>query len=275
MSTYAEPVIRASATHIARDASNSSALQLLARVGFAVNGLLHILIGSIAITVALGAGTGSADQSGALAQLASSPGGVFLLWTVVVGMFALGLWLVVSAFVMQGDPKRKWSRRLANFAKAIVYFALGATALTFAQGGSASSASSTQSASSSLLASPGGAIALFLAGVAVLGIAGYFIYKGAAQRFRSDLTVPSGTAGRAVIVLGVVGYIAKGVALGVVAILVGVAALTRDASKSTGLDGALKALAALPFGTIALILIGIGLLAYGVYCFARARRARL
>ncbi|MDJ0378218.1 DUF1206 domain-containing protein [Cryobacterium sp. PH31-L1] len=267
--------MNASATHLAREASNSSALQLLARLGFAVNGLLHILIGSIAITVAVGAGGGSADQSGALGQVASSPGGVFLLWTVVVGLFALGLWLVISAFVMHGDPKRTWSRRVANFAKAIVYFALGATALTFAQGGSASSAGSTQSASSSLLATPGGVVVLFLAGVAVLGVAGYFIYKGAAQKFRSDLAVPGGTVGRAVIVLGVVGYIAKGIALGVVAILIGAAALTHDASKSTGLDGALKSLAALPYGTIALILIGLGLISYGAYCFVRARRARL
>ncbi|WP_104177133.1 DUF1206 domain-containing protein [Cryobacterium sp. Y50] len=264
-----------SATHIARDASNSSALQLLARLGFAVNGLLHILIGSIAITVVIGAGSGSADQSGALAQLASGPGGVFLLWTVVVGMFALGLWLVVSAFVMQGESKRKWARRLANIAKAIVSIALGTTALTFALGGASSSIGSTQSASSSLLSSPGGAIVLFVVGVAVLGVGGYFIYKGAAQKFRSDLAVPSGSAGRAVIALGVVGYVAKGIALAVVAILVGVAAVTNDASKSTGLDGALKALAALPFGTIALILIGVGLIAYGLYCFVRARRARL
>ncbi|MDJ0349746.1 DUF1206 domain-containing protein [Cryobacterium sp. PH29-G1] len=267
--------MKTSATGLAREASNSTVLQLLARLGFAVNGLLHILIGVIAITVAIGAGGGSADQSGALGQLASSPGGVFLLWTVVVGLFALGLWLIISAFIMRGDPKRKWSRRLTNLAKAIVYFALGATALTFAQGGTADSASSTQSASASVLASPGGVFLLFLVGVGVLGVAGYFIYKGAAQKFRSDLAVPSGTAGRTVIGLGVVGYIAKGVALGVVAILIGVAALTQDASKSTGLDGALKALAALPLGMFALVLVGIGLIAYGLYCFVRARRAHL
>ena len=124
--------MKTSATGLAREASNSTVLQLLARLGFAVNGLLHILIGVIAITVAIGAGGGSADQSGALGQLASSPGGVFLLWTVVVGLFALGLWLIISAFIMRGDPKRKWSRRLTNLAKAIVYFAIGATALTFA-----------------------------------------------------------------------------------------------------------------------------------------------
>lgn len=150
--------MKTSATHLAREASNSTVLQLLARLGFAVNGLLHILIGTIAITVAIGAGDGSADQSGALGQLASSPGGVFLLWTVVVGLFALGMWLVISAFLMRGDPKRKWSRRLANLAKATVYFAVGATTLTFAQGGSADSASSAQSGSGSLLASPGGVI---------------------------------------------------------------------------------------------------------------------
>ncbi len=264
-----------SATHIAREARNSSALQLLARLGFAVNGLLHILIGSIALTVAVGAGSGSADQSGALGQLASSPGGVFLLWTVVVGLFALGLWLVISAFLMQGDPKRKWPRRISNLAKAIVYFGLGATAFTFAQGGSSSSTGSTQSASSSLMASPGGVILLFLAGLAVLAVAVYFIYKGAAQKFTSDLAVPSGAVGRTVIALGVVGYIAKGISLGVVAVLIGAAALTHDASKSTGLDGALNALAALPYGTIALVLVGIGLIAYGVYCFVRARRGHL
>jgi type IV secretory pathway VirB2 component (pilin) len=72
-----------------------------------------------------------------------------------------------------------------------------------------------------------------------------------------------------------VGYIAKGIALGVVAILIGVAALTHDASKSTGLDGALKALADLPLGMFALVLVGIGLVAYGLYCFVRARRAHL
>lgn len=267
--------MNASATHIAREASNNSALRVLARLGFAVNGLLHILIGAIAISVAIGASTGSADQSGALAQLASTPGGVFLLWTVVVGLFALGLWLVVSAFVMQGDPKRTWSRRLANFAKAIVYFALGATALTFAQGGSSSSANGTQNASASLLESPGGAVLLFGIGFAVLSVAGYFVFKGVTRKFRDDLAVPRGTSGRAVIALGVIGYVAKGLALAVVAILISAAALTRDASKSTGLDGALKTVAALPYGSIVLVLVAAGLIAYGVYCFARARRARL
>ena len=77
-----------SAVDAARTATRSVPLQALARLGFAVNGLLHILIAAIAISVAVGASAGTADQSGALGQLAGNPGGVFILWTIVVGLFA-------------------------------------------------------------------------------------------------------------------------------------------------------------------------------------------
>ena len=251
-------------------------MQALARLGYAVNGLLHILIGFLAISVAIGGAGGSADQSGALGQLASSPGGLFLLWTVVIGLFALGLWLLVSAFLMHGaDPKRKWSHRAVEVGKAVAYFFLAGTALTYARGGATDSANSASDASAALLAAPGGVFILVVVGIGVLAIGAYFVFKGVAKKFTADLSVPSGPAGKAIIALGTVGYIAKGVVLGVVAILIAVAAFTLDPSKSTGLDGALKALAALPLGTVILVVIGIGLIAYGVYCFARAWRARL
>ncbi len=242
---------------------------MLARLGFAVNGLLHILIAGIAIAVAVGGG-GTADQSGALGQLASSPGGVFVLWTVVVGLFALGLWLLLGAFLLQGsDSKKKWSHRVVEVSKAAVYLALAGTAVTFALGGRTDSASSTRDATAALMSAPGGVIVLLVIGSVVFGIGGVL------KKFTADLSVPGGTAGRAIISLGIAGYVAKGVALGAVAVLIVIAALTVDPSKSTGLDGALKGLAALPSGGIILVVIGVGLLAYGAYCFARAVRARL
>jgi hypothetical protein len=63
--------------------------------------------------------------------------------------------------------------------------------------------------------------------------------------------------------------------LGTVGVLFLIAALTGDAAKADGLDGALKTLATLPFGPAILILVGVGLIAYGVYSFVRARFARL
>jgi len=266
----------ASATNAARAAKNSTPLRALARLGFATNGLLHILIGGLAISIAQSGGSGSADQSGALGQLASTPGGVFLLWTVVIGLFALGVWLLVAAFLIQGgDPKRKWAHRGVEASKAVVYIVLAFTAFTFARGSSTSASSSTSDASATLISSPGGVVVLFAAGIIVLAIGAFFVYKGLARKFTSDISVPAEPARKMVIALGVTGYVSKGIALGVVAILLMVAAVTRDSSKSTGLDGALKALAALPFGAIILNAVGIGLIAYGLYCFVRAWRARL
>ena len=261
---------------VAREAQNNTFLRALARVGFAINGLLHLLIGSLAIAIAIGSGTSDADESGAFRQLATSPGGVFVLWTVVVGLFALGLWLLLGAFRMHGvDPKRKWTHRFGEVGKAAVYFFLAVTALTFAVGGKADSAESTSDASAKILSAPGGVFLLLAAGILVFTIGAYFVYKGIAKKFTSDISVPSGPGGRAVIILGVVGYVAKGIALVVAGILIVVAAVTLDPSKSTGLDGALKTLAALPFGVVILIAVGIGLIAYGVYGFVRSWRARL
>jgi len=265
-----------SASSAARSAGNNRHLKTLARVGYAVNGLLHGLIGAIAIGLAAGAGASSADQSGALGQVAQSPGGVFVIWTIVVGLAALGVWQLLQAFLVPGDdPAKVWAHRLKEIGKGVAYLFVAGTALTVALNGSANSSESTSSASASVLALPGGPVLLMIAGLGVLAIGAYFVYKGVAQTFTHDLAVPSGTMGRFTVGLGVAGYVAKGIAVGVVGILVIVAGFTVDPSQSTGLDGALHSLAALPFGVAVLILVGLGLIAYGLYCFFRARFARL
>lgn len=246
----------------------------MARVGHAVNGLLHILIGGIALGVAFGSG-GQADQGGALAGLASTPGGTFLLWVVAIGMFALGLFQVLETFLVRGSDKDAWVDRGKEGGKAIAYLAIGISAASVAMGGSTNSSSQSQGLTAQLLASPGGVFLVVLVGLGVIGIGVYFVIKGAKKKFLEDITLPAGTTGRAVKTLGMVGYIAKGIAIGVVGILFCVAAFTHDASEATGLDGALKTLAALPFGAFILALVALGLIAYGVYCFARAKYARL
>jgi hypothetical protein len=264
------------AKRAARSTRNSRPLRFLARLGYAVSGLLHLLIGAIAIDVATGAGADEADQSGALSQVASTPGGVFLLWIVVIGLAALGLWLVINAFLNPGLAGGKRARYvLTQLAKAIVYFALAFTALVFARGGTTSSADSTRSMSADLLAAPGGALLVFLIGLAIVGVGIYCLAKGITRRFKRDISVPAGALGKATIALAVLGYLAKGVAMGVVGILFAIAAVTVNPAEATGLDGALKALAMLPFGMAILVLVGVGFIAYGLYSFVRARVARM
>ena len=266
-----------SASGVAAQAKNSPVLSVLARTGYAVNGILHVLIGGIAIGVASGAGTGSgADQSGALGALAAAPGGVFVLWVIVVGLAALGIWQLLSAvLVREPDATKRAAHIAAELGKAVAYLAIAVTALTFALGGSSNSASSTKSFSATLLASPGGVILLVVVGLGVLAIGVVFVVRGVRQSFTKHIRVPAGTVGKAVVALGVVGYVAKGIAVGVVGILFIVAAATADPSQATGLDGALRSMLRLPFGGTVLVAVGIGVIAYGLYCFARARLAKL
>ena len=265
--------------HAARSTTQNPALRFFARVGFVVNGLLHALIGVIAIGVAIGVGGaagGEADQSGALSALAATPGGVFILWVVVVGFAALGLWLIASSFVTVGrGVPRRGLRIVSEVGKGLVYLALAVTAFTFARGGSTNSAQTSVNVSASLMAAPGGVFVVVLIGLLIIAIGVYFIVKGVRRRFLRDLNLPGGKARTAVIGLGVFGYVAKGVVLVVVGILFLVAAATTNPSESSGLDGGLKALVALPFGPVILIVIAIGLIAYAVYSFARARFAHL
>ncbi|NQX13370.1 DUF1206 domain-containing protein [Microbacteriaceae bacterium VKM Ac-2855] len=259
----------------ANSVGDNPIIRVLARIGFAASALVHVMLVVLAIRVAVN-GQGQSDQSGALAEIAKFPGGVILLWVVVVGLFALGLWLVVQAVLGIGSHSdKRWVRSLIPAGKAVAYIALGVTALSFARGQSSSSSDSTQQASANILALPGGPILLAAVGVIAAAIGGYFIYKGGSRKFVEDLDVPTGTNGRVVIAAGVVGYIAKGIAIVVAGILFVVAAVTVDPGSATGLDGALKALATLPFGIVILCAVGAGLIAYGLYTFVRARYARL
>jgi hypothetical protein len=270
--------MRTSAKQGARTAQNSTAMHVLARAGFVASGLLHILIGFIAIALATGTGSGEeADQSGALAQLTQAPGGQFLLWAAAIGFAALGVWLLLSAFLDHswGGKRSRAAHIVQCLAKGVIYLVLAFTALIFARGGTASSAQSNSKLGASLMATPGGVFLVVAIGVALLGVAGYMIFKGVSKRFERDIRVPSGVAGRAVSILGVVGYVARGVALAAVGVLFLVGAATHDASKTTGLDGALKSFVNLPFGVVVLSAIGAGWIAYGIYAFFRARLARL
>jgi hypothetical protein len=260
-----------SATSTAHSVRDNTAFRAAARAGFAVNGLLHILIGGIALGVAFGGGEGDADQGGALQALAGNPLGAIVLWVVVVGLWALGIFQLITAFLTGDD----WKDKLKEGGKGIAYLAVGFTAFTFARGGSTDSAKQTEDLSATLLKTPGGVVLLVVLGLVVAAIGVYFVIKGGKKKFLDDISLPGGTVGNATTKLGMVGYIAKGIAIIVVGLLFLVAAFTSDATKASGLDGALKSLVELPFGVIVLAAVAIGLIAFGVYSFVRARYAKL
>jgi hypothetical protein len=259
----------------ARAAQDSPALRIIARIGYVVLGILHIVIGVIAISIATGGG-GEADQGGALEQIRNAPMGVLLLWVIAIGLFALAIWQIAEAFLERNpDTKKKWGYRIKYLGTAAVYIAIAITAVVFATGGQSDSSQSTQSFSAQLLATPGGVFLLVLVGLIVAGIGIAFIVRGITRAFEKYLALPPDPVRKGIVTFGVVGYIAKGIAVGVAGVLFVVAAVTANPEQAGGLDAALHTLAGLPFGPIILWIVGAGLVIYGLFCFARARYARM
>jgi hypothetical protein len=260
-------------------ATGNDALETAARAGFAVSGLLHLLVAYIMLQIALGSG-GSADKSGALATLSGQTGGVVMLWLAAAGLVALGLWRVAEVLIgphpgerfgHTDDASHTW-KRLKAAGLAIMYFAIALSTAKFAIGSGKSDTQEQADMTARLMQSGWGKAVVVLVGLAVIAVGGYHVYKGATKRFLKDLRVAGGDATTAA---GVVGYVAKGVVFALAGVLVIVAILQADPAKSTGLDGAVKALGAAPFGQVLLILAAAGIAAYGIYSFVRSRYGRM
>lgn len=253
------------------------ALESLARAGFAVNGLLHLMIAGIVLQIVAGGG-GEAEQSGALQAVAQAPFGRVLLWIGVIGYVGLTVWQALDAAVgyRPGGKASSAFDRAKDAGKAVVYAVLAWTTWRFASGGSTDSGESTADFTSALMGAPLGQFLVGAVGLAVVGVGGFHAWKGLSKAFLDDLDGDAdGRLGQAVIVVGIVGYVAKGVALTMVGVLFGWAAWTSDPDDATGLDGAVQVVSGDTLGAIVLSLIALGFAAYGLYSFARARFADL
>jgi hypothetical protein len=265
------------AADAADDATDSRGFVLAARAGYVAAGLLHVMIGVIALRVATG-GSGSADQSGAVAALAGSPGGTVLLWACFLGCAALAVFLFSEIFfgATQRSDRDRLKHRVKMGGQAVIYGAIGAVFGTYALGGTSDSSGSTQSLSARLMAHPAGTVLLIAVGLGLVVAGAFFVHRGVTRSFRENLkSLPPGTAGRGVMWLGTAGYAAKGVALAVLGVLVVVATVRSDPEQSSGLDGALKALQEQPFGAWILGAVALGLICYGVFMVVRARYQRM
>jgi hypothetical protein len=257
-------------TDTVREVGDSKPVQWGARLGYVSNGVLHILLGWLALQLAWGdrGGDRRADQSGALATVADSTLGMVLLWVLAIGFTLLAAWQVTEIL----NKRRETSERAKAAGKCLGYSALAFTGYSFAIGDRVDSRKQSRDFTRTLMDMPAGQLLVAAVGLIVLGIAAYHVYKGWKQTFLEDLEEHPG---RWAVVAGRVGYVVKGIALGVVGVLFVIAAVQHSSKEATGLDGALRTLQDAPAGGAVLTVIAIGVALFGLYSFARALYARV
>lgn len=256
-------------------AERSDALDHAVEFGMVAYGLVYLVVAWIAVQMALGLGASDRPSGrGALHELAQQPLGEVLVWAVAVGMLLLVVWRLAEAVWghRRSEGAELWRKRAVSVLKAVVYGALGWSALQVAIGGG-SGGSSEKGLTAQVMSWPAGTWLVGAAGAAIGVYAAVAAYRGLTGKVLEHLDAQgqSGDSGTAYEVFGRVGYVAKGAALGVVAGLVVYAALTHDPQKSGGLDEALLRVQQATFGPVLLLAIAIGLACYGLFCFARAR----
>ena len=260
----------------ARQAANSRLMTWLARAGLAARGVLYVLIGIIAVQIAVNGSRQQADRTGAVRLVAQTPLGSVLLWLLVIGFAGMTLWRLSEAIWGTNEAGgHKAGQRLGNLARAVFYAVVTYGILKYALGIGQPSSSDTQSRdlTATALRHPGGQVIVAIAGIVVVIVGLVTMYKAYKLRFLKTLRMggASATTRKVVKRLGQIGGIARGIVFGTVGVFLVVAAIDANPGQAKGVDSALRALAHTPLGPWLLVVVALGLTTFGVYSWCEAR----
>jgi hypothetical protein len=265
------------AAGIAQDVATSPWLARLARVGLASRATIYLLMGILSLQLAYGKGHKEIDQNGALRTIAKQSYGPALLWVLAVGFLSYAVWRATEVAYGEVGGGRDAKARISSAVRALVYLGLAITTISLVTGGNSKggSASQNRAFSASLMKSTGGRILVGFLGLAIAVVGASMLVDGYKRKFEKYLRMGemSGTTRRAVSNLGRFGTMARGLVFMVVGLLTLRAAWQHKPKDTGGVDEAIKTLARTP-GAFLLILVSLGLIAFGVYGFAEARWRR-
>jgi hypothetical protein len=190
---------------------------------------------------------------------------------------AVALWrleLAIWGFSYESDRTTNLRKRAISGGKAVIFVALAVIAGRTAAGGGGGGGG--QRATAGVLGLPGGQFLVGAVGIGIVVAGGSKIYSGWRKKFLRDMDLPADQHARRLAErTGQVGFIAKGLSVALIGILVVIAAIRFDPAEASGLDAALKSLASQSFGPYLLMVVALGLACYGVFCFFDARYHRV
>lgn len=254
-----------------REAAENDAFQRLARLGLIARGVLYVAIGVLAVNLARGSSQ-QADRQGALRAIGRTDAGRWSLIVVALGFAGYALYRLAEATV-RPDGKSV-AGRVASGARGLLYVAFCVTTIAFVVTGHNENADEQeQDHTAHVMEWPGGRYLVAGVGLFVIGIGIASAVRLLTGRYRKHLKeeeIPRGTL-RWLKPFAYAGLAARLVAFSLVGSFLVQAAVTYEPQKARGLDGALRVVARAPYGEQLIVLVAIGLIAFGLWCFVEAR----
>lgn len=249
-------------------------VETLARLGYGARGVVYGLVGGLALLAATGSGGQTGGSRSALQTLLTQPFGQFWLILIAIGLFGFCAWRFLEALTdadHRGSDMKGWAIRGAHIISGAIYVGLAISAISLALGqGSGGEEQAAQGWTAWLMSQPFGRWLVGLVGVAVAGTGLGFVWKAWRGDVAARLAVPSDKH-RWVVLLGRMGFAARGIVFVLIGGFLILAALHSSSSEVHGLGGALHALQQQPYGWILLALTAIGLFAFGIFGLVQAR----
>ncbi|WP_175488156.1 DUF1206 domain-containing protein [Sphingomonas sp. NFR04] len=236
-------------------------LRSLTRLGFAVRGLLYIVIALLVIT------TGRAEDPGGALEYLGEGGGKLLLIVLTAGLLAYSIWrLSDAAFDIErhGSNRKGVMQRIGAAASGIVHLLLSWQAIRLIQG-VASAGDGTRDGARTALHLPGGGALVVAGGVILLGAGIVQLVNAARARFLRHLEQRVARKPWA-LWSGRAGYAARGCVFVISGFFLVLAGLDERASEAGGTAQALTWLKS-PFD----VFVAFGLLAFGAFGLIEAR----
>ncbi len=268
--------VKADGKQAAKKAAYSPTMDRLTRLGYAIKGLIYIIIGLLAIQGALGKSSTPADQLGAIAAISKLPYGMLALWIVLIGLISYSLWGLIRAFL---DPFHKGNDteglliRGGYLVSAVTYasFILPTYELITGAGGGSQSHQTVKFVAA-VMSTTWGRVGVGILGLAVVAGGFYQIYLGITSNFDKQFKPYALNPQQLKIAkqLGRYGTIARGVVFALVGFFLCLAAFYANPSTAKGFNGALNFLARQPYGLWLLGIIALGLIAFGIYSIMSA-----
>ena len=241
-------------------------------------GVLYALVGVLALRVALLGRGQTPDRDTALRAIADEPFGRFLLGAIAFGLAGYALWQLARALLggnlEGGGEDDSIFKRIGYAARGVFYGALFVSTTMIVMGADEGGDKQKEDkATAYVLDLPGGPFIVAGIGLGFVAAGLFNFYRGVTRKFREKLKLRkmSDAEDKAYTVIGVVGFVARGVVFSLIGIFLLRAAYQYDPKEAVGIDGALAELAQAAYGPFLLGFTAAGLFAFGLYSFVEAR----
>jgi hypothetical protein len=251
-------------------------VEKLARAGYLARGVVYLAVGLLAGRAAFEHRRPAASR-GAMMELLRQPFGKVMLALLAVGFLGYAAWRFVQAVL---DPERKGTKLKALAKRAsylftcVVYLGLMVAAVRLALGGPPEyDERSAVRWTAPVMEHPLGRWALLAVGASIAAYGLWQLYRSVAKEpeKRLDLRSLRPRVQHAFRLAGRIGVAARGVVFGVLGVWVVRAAWDARPGEAKMPAGVLESLRQQPYGQTLLVLVAVGLGAYGFFEIVKAR----